>query len=427
MTALPELHWVRQPLDGPAVTDPGARTHEALSALGLGDRVTRGQSVAVTVGSRGIANLDVIVRSTVRHLRGLGLEPFIVPAMGSHGGATADGQAAVLAVYGVTEERVGAPVRSQMDVVELCRSRLGFPVHLDRLAAEADHIVVVNRIKPHTRFEGPVESGLVKMLLIGLGKHAGASTYHRAEADHGWSAIVDAVTPEVLSRVSVLAGVAIVENGADETAHIEALDSEQLLSGEPVLLERARALLPTVPFDDVDILLVDRIGKDISGSGFDTNAVGRKPAFHEVTPGLTPRVRTIVVRGLTSATHGNAMGIGLAELCRTRVVDEMDRDATWVNAVTSGDIAAGMLPLHYETDLELLRACSSRNGLRDLATARLCWIRDTLDLGTVGCSGALLDEARRRGLEMLDGPVPLPLDAAGNLPDLLPRPGALSP
>lgn len=423
MTGLPDLYLVRQDLHGPVVADPAARTAEALASLDLATQVTPGQTVAIAVGSRGIANLAEVVRATVEYLRNLGLEPFVVPAMGSHGGATAEGQAGVLAGYGITEPGVGAPVRAQMDVVELCRAELGFPVYLDRLAAAADHVVVVNRVKPHTMFEGKVQSGLTKMLLIGLGKQAGASVYHRAVFDHEWSTIVDAVAPEVLGRVSVLAGLALVENAADQTARIEAVAADEFLTVEPELLTLAASLVPKVPFDDVDILLIDQIGKDISGSGFDTNAVGRKPAFHEVTPDVTPRVRTIIVRGLTPGTHGNALGVGLAELCRARVVDAMDREATWINAVTSGDIPAGMLPLHRDTDLELLQACSSRSGLRDLTTSRLCWIRNTLDLGVVGCSGALLDDARARGLEIVDGPIPLPLDDAGNLPDLLPRPG----
>lgn len=420
MTDLPELYWVRQDLSGPTVDDPAARTAESLADLDLATRVTPGDTVAVGVGSRGIADLVPVVTATVAHLRSIGLEPFVVPAMGSHGGGTADGQAALLGRYGVTEVAVGAPIRASMDTVELCTTALGFPVHLDRLAHEADHLVVVNRVKPHTMFHGAVQSGLTKMLLIGLGKRAGAGLYHRAEFDHEWPAIVDTVAPEVLARVNLLAGVAVVENAADRTAHVEAVAADQILDREPELLAMAQSLLPRVPFDDVDVLLIDRIGKDISGSGFDTNAVGRKTGFHQLTD--PPRVRTIIVRGLTEATGGNALGVGLAELCRTRVIDAMDYDATWVNAITSGDLPAGMLPVHFPTDLELLRACSSRSGLRDLATCRLAWIRDTLDLGIVGCSAALVDDARTRGLEILAGPVPLPMDGDGNLPDRLPEP-----
>ena len=221
----------------------------------------------------------------------------------------------------------------------------------------------------------------------------------------------------------MLAGVAIVENASDETARIEAMAGADILRQEPALLAQAKELLPRIPFDDVDIMLIDEIGKDISGSGFDVNALGRKESLHEADPEQRARVRTIIVRGLTPGTHGNALGIGLAELCRSRVVDGMDREATWLNSQTSGDIPAGMTPIHYATDRELLDACTTRNGLRDLSTSRLCWIRNTLDLGVVACSVAYIDEARQRDdLTVLGDPVPLPLDDAGNLPDLLPRP-----
>lgn len=423
-----DIFWLRQAARGPAVDDPAERTAEALSALDLARTVRPGETVAVGVGSRGIANLAVIVQATVTHLRRLGLDPFVVPAMGSHGGAEAVGQTAVLASYGVTEDSVGCPVRAQMDTVELCSAepspgRGEFPVHFDALAAAADHVVVVNRVKPHTMFEGEVESGLIKMLFIGMGKRVGAETYHRAVFDHGWPAIVSAVTPAVLDRVSVLAGVAVIENADDRTARIDAIAGKDIIVGEPELLAYARELVPRMPFDDFDIVLVDQIGKDISGTGWDTNTLGRKSSVHEIDPSQVPRVRTIVVRGLTPGSHGNALGVGLAELCRSRVIDEMDQETTWINARTSGDLAAGMAPVHYPTDLELLRACATRCGLRDLSQARLGWIRNTLDLGIVACSTSFLDEARQRDdLSVVGDPGPLPLAADGNLPDLLPLP-----
>ena len=427
MPGYPEVFWLAMDLSGPTVTRPAARTRERLAALELERQVEAGQSVAVAVGSRGIADLAEVVRATVGHLHDLGLHPFVVPAMGSHGGATARGQVEVLAGYGVTEAGVGCPIRTGMEVVELARSDLGFPVWFDRSAAEADHVVLVNRVKPHTLFEGKVESGLLKMLLIGLGKREGASTYHRAVFDHDWSTIVERVAPLVLSRVGVLAGVAIVENAADQTARIEALAADAIGAEEPLLLAEARSMLPRLPFDDLDIVLIDEIGKDISGTGFDTNVVGRKGSVHEADPGQAPRVRTIVVRSLTPGTHGNGLGVGLAELCRTRVLEQMDTEATWVNALTCGDIPAGMAPIHRATDRELLDACSTRSGLRDLDGARLCWIRHTLDLGVLAASAPLLDAARANPqVQVLTEPRPLPFDLAGNLPDRLPDPEAVT-
>lgn len=419
----PDLFWLRQRFDGPVVADPAARTTEALAGLALDDRVRAGQSVAVGVGSRGIANLASIVRATVDHLKGLGLEPFIVPAMGSHGGGDVPGQTAVLDGYGVTEAAMGCPVRAQMETIELGTTPLGFPIHFDRLAAGADHVVIVNRIKPHTMFTGDVESGLAKMLLIGLGKQPGAETYHRAILDHEWPTIVSTVAPAILSKVSILAGVAIVENADDETARIEAIAGERITADEPALLTQAKELMPRLPFPDLDILLIDEIGKNISGGGFDPNVVGRKDSLHEPDREQHARVRAIVVRGLTEATHGNALGIGFAELCRSRVVEQMDREKTWLNAVTASDLPAAMIPIHHDTDRALLDAAETRTGLRGLPHARLCWIRNTLDLGVVACSTAFLDEARDRDdLTVLTAPTPMPFDEAGNLPDLLPHP-----
>ncbi len=422
----PQVFWLAQHTSSPAVVDRATTTAAELARLDLGTRVEPGQHVAIAVGSRGITGLDEVVRATVAHLRSLGAEPFVVPAMGSHGGATPDGQTDVLAGYGITADLVGAPVRSQMGVVDLGRP-LDFPVFFDRLAAEADHVVIVNRIKPHTMFEGSVESGLAKMLMIGLGKGEGAGTYHAAEWDHGWMPIVEAVVPHILDRVNLLAAVAIVENHHDETAAVEAVDPADLLAAEARLLKQASGLLPRLPFADSDVCLIDEIGKDLSGSGFDVNVVGRKGSFHEPRADLHPRIRTIIVRGLSPGTHGNAHGVGLAELCRTRVLEQMDRDATWVNAMTSGDLAAGMAPVNFETDRQLLDAAQVRNGLRSRSEMRLIWIRNTLDVDRCVASVAHLDEARsRQDLEVLSEPLALPLDPRGNLPDQLPPdpPGA---
>lgn len=419
----PQIAWVRQDHGGEALEDPAAETAGALARLRLDRQVRPGETVAVAVGSRGIAGLPAVVSATVAHLAGLGLVPFVVAAMGSHGGGDAEGQAAVLARAGITEDAVGCPIRSDMDVVDLGTNELGIPTWFDRTAAGADHVVVVNRVKPHTGFEGPVESGLVKMLLVGLGKRDGAELYHRAVFDASWPEIVDAALPVVMGAVHVLAGVAVVEDARHRPALVEAVVGEDLLAREPALLERARALVPRLPFDDLDIVLIDQIGKDISGTGWDTGTLGRKGIVHEVDPTRAPRVRTIVVRGLTPGTHGNALGVGLAELCRSRVITQMDRRATWLNATTSGDLAAGMVPIHLDTDRELLDACTTRTGLRSLDEARLCWIRNTLDLEVVAVSTALLDEvADDDRCTILAGPSAMPFDADGNLPDLLTTP-----
>lgn len=381
--------------------------------------VPAGASVAVAVGSRGITDLVPAVRATVDALRAAGAVPFVVPAMGSHGGATADGQAAMLASLGVTEAAAGCPVRSSMDVVDLGPSPLGHPLFADRLAAEADHLVLVNRVKPHTTFAGPVESGLLKMLAFGVGKHEGAALLHRASADHGFADVVLGAAPLLVERLGVLAGVALVERGDDRTAAVEVVPGGALAEREPALLALARELLPQLPFAEADLLLVDRIGKDVSGTGVDTNVVGRKAA----TGDGGVHVRFIAVRGLTTATAGNALGLGFADLCRTRVARGADPATMRVNALASTNLRAAMTPLAFDTDAELLDVALPLSGLRPPERARVQWIRDTRHLEVVACSAAYLDEARERpDLEVVGEPWALPLDRTGNLPDDLPAP-----
>jgi hypothetical protein len=285
METYPQIFRVRQHFEARRVDDVEAEVRVQLGRLPLADRVAPGQSVAITAGSRGITGMARILRTAVEHLRALGAEPFIVPAMGSHGGGTAEGQRGVLEAYGITEAFVGCPIRSSLETVIVCDTPEGFAVHFDRLAYEADHVLVVNRVKPHTRFVGPIESGLMKMLLIGLGKCAGANVYHRAIEDYSFERIIHRVAGEVFRQCHILAGLAIVENAYDQTALIEAVVPEEFEVREKALLELARKWMPRLPFDEVDLLLVDRIGKNISGTGMDTNVIGRKFDDHKAAPG----------------------------------------------------------------------------------------------------------------------------------------------
>ncbi|HBO46390.1 MAG TPA: [Fe-S]-binding protein [Planctomycetaceae bacterium] len=417
MIRLPNFFRVRQHFDATRLDDVQGEVERQLARLELGSRIRPGQSVAVTVGSRGIANLATIIQAAVEHLRRLGGEPFLVPAMGSHGGATAEGQRRLIESYGVTETAVGCPIRSGMETVVVCRTTEGTPVHFDRHAFEADHVLVCNRVKPHTMFAGPIESGLIKMMLIGLGNREGAGVYHRAIQQYSFAQIIRSAASEVLTRCRIVAGLAIVENAFDETARIEAIRPDEFESREPELLLLARRLMPRLPFDDVDLLLVDRIGKDISGTGMDTNIIGRKFNDHGATGDETPRVRRIAVRGL-STPGGNALGIGMAEFCRSRILREADWHATRTNVLTSGHIGAAMPPLDYETDREMIETALSTVGLVEPTDARVLWIRDTLHLAEVECSTAYLAEARHRdNLEVLAEPRRLPLDEVGNLLD----------
>ncbi len=417
MSQYPRIFRLRQKTVAPRVADVPGAVEGALAGLQLGGKIKPGQSVAITAGSRGVANLADILKAVVDHVKALGADPFIVPAMGSHGGATAQGQRAVVESYGVTEESVGCPIRSGMETVVVCRTAEGFPVHFDRHAFEADHVVVCNRIKPHTRFVGDIESGLMKMLLIGLGKCAGATIYHRAIQDYSFGQIIRSVAGEVLKRCHIAAGLAIVENALDQTALIEGVPPEQFESREKELLVLAKQWMGKLPFDRADVLLIDEIGKNVSGTGLDTNVVGRKFDDHRAVEGEFPKVKIIVLRGLTEATHGNAVGLGCAEFCKSRLLREMDVHATRINAITAGHLGAALLPMDYETDREILDLALGTIGLVEPPNARLLWIKNTLEVGELECSTAYLEEARRRDdLEVLTEPRDLPLDAAGNLP-----------
>jgi hypothetical protein len=419
MPQYPPVFRVRQKFEVPQVADVAAEVRAQLARLELGRRVASGDRVAIAAGSRGVANLATILGALVEHLKGLGARPFIVPAMGSHGGGTAEGQEAILKSYGVTEAVAGCPIRSSMETVVVCRTAEGFPVHFDREAFQADHVVVVNRVKPHTRFVGEIESGLMKMLLIGLGKREGAAVYHRAIQDYSFGQIIRSVAGEVRAKCRILAGLAIVENAFDQTARIEAVAAADFERREIELLALARRWMGRLPFDRVDVLLIDRIGKDISGTGLDTNVVGRKFDDHKAVEGETPKVKLIVIRGLTPQSHGNAIGLGIAEFCKSSLLRETDFPATRLNGITGNHLSAAMVPSDYETDREILDVALSTIGLVEPPDARLLWIRNTLDLTEVECSAAYLEEARRRDdLEILAGVRPLPLDPAGNLPEM---------
>lgn len=415
----PQTFRVRQKFEAPELADIPGTVAAELAKLRLGTRVEPGARVAVTVGSRGIANIAVIVQAIVEHLKSLGAAPFIVPAMGSHGGGTAAGQRAIVEGYGVTEEYLGCPILSSMETVIVCRTPEGIPVHFDRHAFEADHVVVCGRIKPHTGFVGDIESGLHKMMLIGLGKHEGAKIYHRAILDYSFGQILHSVAGEVLERCRILCGVGIVENAYDKTGLIEAVAPAEFAEREKALLLIARAWLPKLPFRIVDMLLVDRIGKNISGTGMDTNVVGRKYDDHRARDDEFPKVKRIAVRGLTEETHGNGTGIGIAEFALSRALAQVDWKITRINCLTGGHPTAAMAPLDYATDQEILASALPTIGLVEPPHARLLWIPNTLHLAEVECSTAYLDEARTRpDLDILTPPRPLPFDSAGVLQDV---------
>ena len=416
MPAYPQMFRVRQTFERPLVEDIPREVDTQLLKLDLSKTIRPGQSVAITAGSRGIANIHLIIKAVVDHIKAIGGQPFIVPAMGSHGGGTAEGQRAIIEGYGITESFCGCPIRASMETVVVCQAQEGFPVHFDKHAFGADHVIVCGRVKPHTGFAGDIESGLMKMMLIGLGKHAGAKVYHRAIKDHNFGQIVRSVAREVLSQCGIAAGLAIVENGYDETAMLAAVAPSEFEEREKELLVQAKQWMPRLPFRSADLLLIDEIGKNISGTGMDTNIVGRKFLDHMAHENEYPKIRYIAIRGLTSQTHGNATGIGLAEFALTRAVEAIDQRATLTNCLTGGHATAAMTPVHFATDRELLDRVLPQIGLTEPEHAKVLWIRNTLELAEVECSAAYLDQAREQAdLEVLTEPRPFAFDEAGDL------------
>ncbi len=417
--AYPPMMRLRQHFKAPEVQDIGAVVRQQIAGLKLEQRVRSGQSVAVTVGSRGIAGIALIIRTVVEELKQLGLQPFLVPAMGSHGGGDAAAQQRIIESYGVTAEYTGAPIKSSMETVQVGQTGDGVPVFFDQQAYAADHVVVVGRIKPHTDFVGPIESGLHKMMLIGLGKHRGASLYHRAIVRYSFDRIIRSVGQTVIERCGVLFGLAIVENQYDRTALIEAVPPDRFYVREQELLTQARRWMPRLPFDEVDLLIVDEIGKDISGAGMDSNVIGRKGTPHRSDSGQLPRCTRIYVRGLSAATHGNAAGIGQAEFAHRRAVEAMDLQATYINCLTGNAPQGAAIPLYYDSDREVLDAALGTVGYIQPENARVVRIRNTLKLEEVEVSQVYAAELERReDLTVIAPAAPMVFDRNGDLPPL---------
>ncbi len=393
----------RQPL-APFVTlsyDPPAETVDDLESTTEAevDRLPLeglepGATVAVGVGSRGVHRIDEVASTVVAALADRGFEPTVVPAMGSHGGATAEGQLEVLEALGITEESVGAPIDARMDAEPLGEVEVGettATVHFSTAAREADAIVVINRVKPHTNFTGRVESGLAKMSTVGLGKQPGANAFHSTAIEEGYVPTIETFLSVVAAETPLLGGIALVENFDEETAHVEAIPVDAFLEREPALLERARREMPTLPTDEVDLLVVDEIGKEISGAGMDTNVIGRYRVLNAPDP-ETPAIKLIYVRSLTEATKGNASGIGLADLTRRSVIEDLDFGKTYANAITSGSLSKVKLPMVAPDDELAVQIALGALGGYDPSTARIVWIENTTDLSELRVSEPLVEE-----------------------------------
>ena len=325
----PHMTMVQQTFDRTVVEDIPATVAAELERIGARSKVKPGQKVAITAGSRGVANIATVTKAVVDFMKDCGAEPFIFPAMGSHAGGMAEGQKALVGHYGISEQTMGCPILSTMEVEEIGRNPDGLPIFLDKYARTADHIVVVNRVKPHTKFEGPIESGLMKMIAIGMGKYHVADLYHNACVQFGMNRVIETVGLVVMEKSPVLCGLALVENGYDQTAIIRALLPGELFEEEKKLLLESRRRMARIPFSDIDLLIIDEMGKNISGTGMDTNITGVNRDILG-TFSSEPRTKRLFVRDLTAVSEGNAVGIGLADVTTTRLVNKIDRKKTYI-------------------------------------------------------------------------------------------------
>lgn len=409
---VPRVVRIRQRFDNTKLADPVAALQEELKKPGTLDAVKPGQQVAVAVGSRGIANIAAVTRATVDAIKNAGAHPFIVPCMGSHGGATAEGQKEVLHHLGIDEATMGVEVRSTMEVVKLAELPNGLPVYVDKYANEADAIVVINRVKPHTAFRGRIESGIMKMISIGLGKQKGAEACHQLGFKY-MAENVPAMANIMLGKLPIVFGIALIENAYDETCRVEALPAAQIESREEELLKEAKARLPRILFDQLDVLIIDYIGKNISGDGMDPNITGRYPTPYAHGG---PDVTKMAVLDLTPETKGNANGVGTADFTTQRLVDKMDRPATYANGLTSTVCAPTKIATTLANQKLTIQAAVKTCNILDYTTCRLVRIRDTLHLGEIEISETLLEEAKRHpDIEILSEPYELAFNEEGDL------------
>jgi len=398
---IPRMVEVRQNFDGSRLEDVPAAVRQELARPAVGAKIRPGMRIAITAGSRGIANLAVVIREVVSFLKELGAEPFVIPAMGSHGGSTAQGQLDIVHEYGVTEEFVGCPVIATMDVTKIGELDDGRPIYINRLAAEADGIISVNRIKAHTAFRGRYESGVMKMLTIGLGCQMGAETCHRQGIEH-LGPNVEKFAFGILKHANVLLGVGIIENAYDETAMVCVMTGEEIPEQEPGLLEIAKARMAKIKIDQVDVLIVDKIGKDISGEGMDPNISGRfiVPTVH----GGIDATR-IGVLDVTDATLGNVVGLGMADTCSKRVVDRMSRENTYPNSLTSTVTCLCKIPMYFDTQKETIQATIKMTPAKSPEEITMIRIESTLAMERIWVSENLLDEVRKHeDMEILGEP-----------------------
>jgi len=411
----PKMVLAEQVFENNPVADVAKELIKKLSCLDLSKKIQAGQSVAITAGSRGVTDMVLVLKTLVEQVKELGAKPFIVPAMGSHGGATDEGQKAILKGYHITEETTRAPIRSSMEVVSLGETIYGVPVFMDKNAFTADHVIVVNRVKPHTDFEGEIESGLTKMMAIGLGKRHGAETYHNAILENGYVKTFTSVADIILEKAPITLGVGIVENQLDQTEEIGVAWNEDIPALDRSLLLKAKSVFPRLPFEKIDLLIVDEMGKDISGTGMDQNIIARTVIKVGTVPKL-PAIRRIFVRDITPASHGTATGLANADFATTKLINKIDRHATYTNCLCSCEPAMAAIPPYFDTDLEAIETALRTIGLTEPENARVIHIKNTLHMEIMSISKALFKEAESiPTLNLQENPTALSFDDDGHI------------
>ncbi len=416
---LPRILLVKQHLPDRRLPDVAGAVWTELERAGLASRVKPGARIAIGSGSRGVASVATIVKAVVDYWLAHGCRPFVFPAMGSHGSATAEGQAAVLAGYGITEASMGCPVVSSLEVVSTGETPEGIRTFIDRHAFESDGIVLVGRVKWHTDFDGAVESGLVKMSAIGLGKLAGAQQYHMAARRYGMERIIRSAFRQVAATGKLLGGVAVLEDGRHNTAEVVVLPVAEIETREPELLAKVKSWRARLPVEALDLLVVDEIGKPISGTGMDTKVVNRSIQGHfNCYPDLAV-IQRIFVRNLAEDSGGNAIGIGMADVIADRLVAKMDAQATYVNSLTACNPEGSRMPIHFATDRECIERIAPTVGQPDPGRLKIGWIINTLRLDVLGLSENLTEEIRKNpDLTIASPPLEWPFDGEGNLAGL---------
>ncbi|MDY3867900.1 MAG: lactate racemase domain-containing protein [Pyramidobacter sp.] len=409
---IPRFVTVRQTFPRPRVADPAGELRARLDAGRYLESVKEGQSIAITAGSRGITNMPLFLKTLVDEVKRRGGEPFVFPAMGSHAGATAQGQKAMLEGMGITEEYLGAPIRSSMETVQIGESDTGRPVYLDKYADQADGIIVINRIKPHTGFRGKVESGLCKMCAIGMGKQRGADFCH-AEGFGRMAENVPAIAAVTLAKKNILCCVGIIENAYHETAQLDVLAASEVLEKEPALLKRAWELMAKLPFDEFDVLIMDEIGKNISGTGFDTNVVGR---YNTPYASGGPRITRAAALDITEASHGNGNGLGMLDVTTQRAYQKFSFEQTYPNCLTSTVPLTVKIPMVLKSDRQAIQGCIKTCNVPHSTPLRAVRIKNTLLLTEFEASEGLIPQITRNpNLEIVGSLHELPFDSEGNL------------